>query len=78
MLLSSRQDRLVPQLLLSSDENCKMAKKGGGVSAKLYPLQCIFCVQDSKYKQKSKVQELPAWVRKVLDIRRPEHNQVKF
>jgi len=49
----------------------KMVKKGGTISAKLCVLQCIFCVQDTKYKQ-SKVQELPAQGRKVLDIRSPE------
>jgi len=38
----------------------KMVKKSGTVSAKLCPIQRIFCVQDTKYKQKSKVQELPA------------------
>ena len=37
----------------------KWSKKGGTISAKLCALQCIFCVQDTKYKQ-SKVQELPA------------------
>ena len=46
-----------------------MVKKGGIISAKLCTLQCIFCVQDTKYKQKSKVQEIPAQGRKVLDIR---------
>jgi hypothetical protein len=49
----------------------KWSKKGGTLSAKLCALQHIFCVQDTKYKQ-SKVQELPAWGRKVLDIRNPE------
>jgi len=49
-----------------------MVEKSGIVSAKLCFLQCIFCVQDTKYKQKSKVQELPALGRKVLDIRSPE------
>ena len=44
---------------LSSEENCKMVKKGGTLSAKPCALQRIFCVQDAKYKQ-SKVQELPA------------------
>jgi len=43
-------------------------KKTGTVSAKLCSLQCIFCVEDTKYKQKSKVQELSAQGRKVLDI----------
>jgi hypothetical protein len=33
--------------------------------------QCIFGVQDTKYKQKRKVQELPAQGRKVLGIRIP-------
>ena len=51
-----RQGRPVPQLLHSSKENCKVYKKGGIVSIKL----CTFRVQDIKYKQKSKVQELPA------------------
>jgi len=37
---------------LSSEENCKMVEKSGTVSAKLCSLQCIFCVQDTKYKQK--------------------------
>ena len=55
-----------------------MAKKLGTVSAKLCSLQRIFIVQDTKYKQKSKVQELPLWDRKVLDIICPEYNQVKF
>ena len=45
-----------------------MVEKTGTVSAKLCSLQCIFCVQDTKYKQKSKVQDLPARGRKVLDI----------
>jgi hypothetical protein len=40
--------------------NCKMVEKSGTVSAKLCSLQCIFCVQDTKYKQKSKVQKLHA------------------
>ena len=45
----------------------------------LYLLNCalfntFFCVQGTKYKQKSKVQELPARGRKVLDIRSPESN----
>jgi len=38
----------------------KWSKKSGTVSAKLCSLQRIFCVQHTKYKQKSKVQELPA------------------
>ena len=62
----------MPQLLLGSKEDCKMVEKGGIVSAKLCNLQCIFCVQDTEYKQKSRVQELPAPGRKVLDIRSPE------
>ena len=37
----------------------KWSKKGGTTSSTLCDLQCIFCVQDTKYKQ-SKVQELPA------------------
>jgi len=37
----------------------KWSKKDGTISAKLCALQCIFCVQDTKYKQ-SKVQEIPA------------------
>jgi hypothetical protein len=32
-----------------------MVYKSGTVSAKLSTLQCTFCVQDTKYKQKSKV-----------------------
>ena len=56
----------------------KCSKKGGIVSAKLCAHKCIFCVQDTKYKQKSNVQELPAWGRKVLDIRSPEWKWVKF
>jgi hypothetical protein len=32
----------------------KSVKKGGTVSAKLCALQCIFCVQDAKYKVKYK------------------------
>ena len=46
-----------------------MVKKGGIISAKLCTLQCV---QDTEYKQKSKVQELPARGRKVPDIRSPE------
>jgi len=46
-------------------------KKVATISAKLYTLQRIFCVQDTKYRQ-SKVQELPARTRKVLNIRSPE------
>ena len=47
----------------------------------LYLLNCalfntFFCVQDTTYKQKSKVQELPAWGRKLLDIRSPESKWV--
>ena len=38
----------------------KWSKKSGTVSAKLCSLQHIFCVQVTQYKQKSKVQELPA------------------
>ena len=43
----------------------------------LYLLNCalfsaFFCIQDTKYKQKSKVQEFLARGRKVLDIRSPE------
>jgi hypothetical protein len=57
---------------LSSEENCKMVEKGGTVSAKVCAPQRIFCAQDTKYKQESKVQELPARGRKVLDIRSPE------
>ena len=53
-----RQGRPIPQSLLSSEENCKMFKKGGTISAKLCALEHIFFVQDTKYKQ-SKVQELP-------------------
>ena len=49
-----------------------MVENVGTVSAKLRALQCIYCVQDTKYKQESKVQELPARGRKVLDIRSPE------
>jgi len=48
-----------------------MVEKSGTVSAKLCSLQRIFCVQDTIYKQKSKVPELPARGRKVLDIRSP-------
>jgi hypothetical protein len=44
--------RPVPQFSLTSEENCKMVEKIGTVSAKLCSLQCIFCVQDTKYKQK--------------------------
>jgi len=54
-----------------------MVKKGGTVSVKPCALQHIFCVQDAKYKQ-SKVQELPAWVMKVLKIRSPKSKWVKF
>jgi len=59
-------------------KNCKMVKKGDAVSSKLGTLQCIFCVQDTEYKQRSKVQELPVQCRKVLDIRSSELKQVKF
>jgi hypothetical protein len=58
---------------LSSEENCKIVEKSGTVSAKLCSLQRIFfCVQYTKYKQKSEVQALPARGKKVLDIRSPE------
>jgi hypothetical protein len=40
---------------LSSEEHCKMVNKSGTVSAKLCTPQHIFCVQDTKYKQKPKV-----------------------
>jgi len=36
------------------------------------------CVQDTKYKQKSKVHEFLAWGRKGLDMRSPELKWVKF
>jgi hypothetical protein len=49
-------------------QKTKMVKKGGTIPAKF---QHIFCVQDTKYKQ-SKVQELSARGRKVLDIRSPK------
>ena len=39
----------------------KWFKKGGIVSAKLCTVQHIFCVQKTKYKQKSEVHELPAF-----------------
>jgi len=32
----------------------KWSKKGGTISAKLCALECIFCVQDTKYKVKYK------------------------
>ena len=51
-----RQGTQVPQLLLGSAENCKMVKKGGTIPTKLWALQHIFCVQDTKYQQ-SKVQD---------------------
>ena len=38
----------------------------------------FFCIHDIKYKQKSKVHEIPAWARKVLDIRNPESKWVQF
>ena len=49
----------------------------------LYLLNCalfnaLFCVQETKYKHKSKVHELPAQGRKVLDIRGPESKLVQF
>jgi len=49
----------------------------------LYLLNCalfsaFFCVQDTKYKQKSKVRELSARGRKVLDIRSPGSKWVQF
>jgi hypothetical protein len=53
-------DRPVPQLLLSSRENCKIFEEVSTVSSKLCALQRIICVEGTKYKQKSKVQELPA------------------
>ena len=37
-----------------------MVEKHGTVSAEMCSLQRILSVQDTKYKQKSKVQELPA------------------
>jgi len=49
-----RLDRPVPQLLLSSKENCKMVEKGGIVSAKLCTLECIFCVQTPNTNKKVK------------------------
>ena len=45
-----------------------MVEKSGTVSDKLCSLQCIFYVQDTKHKQKRKVQELPARGRKELGI----------
>jgi len=50
-----------------------MVKKNGVLYLLNYVLfnTVFFCVQDTKYKQ-SKVQELPARGRKVLDIRSPE------
>ena len=64
-----REGRPVPQLLLSPEENCKMV----GKKVVLYLLNCalfnaFFCLQDTRYKQKGKVQELPARGRKVLDM----------
>ena len=50
----------------------KWSEKRGTVSAKLCALQRIVYLQNAKCKQKSKVQELPARGRKVLDIRSPE------
>ena len=50
----------------------KIGEKGGIVTAEVCTLHCIFCVQDTWYKQKNKLQELPARGRKVLDVRRPE------
>jgi len=55
-----------------------MVEKSSTVSVKLFSLQHIFCVKDTKYKQKSKVQELPASGTKVLDIRSPELKWVQF
>jgi hypothetical protein len=72
------KSRPVPQLLLSSEENCKMVRKGGTVSAKLCSLNCMFCVQDTNYTHTNKVQKLPARGRKVLDIWSPESKLVKF
>jgi hypothetical protein len=37
-----------------------MVDKRGTVSAKLCAVQRMFCVKDTKYRLKSKVQELPA------------------
>ena len=54
-----------------------MVKKDGTTPAKLRALQRIFCVQDTKYKQ-SKVQEISARGRKVLDIRSSESKWGKF
>ena len=62
----STQGRPVPQLFVSSEENCKMVKKGGIVSAKLCALQCIFCVQDTKYTQKLKYKNFLHEVRRSL------------
>ena len=42
------------------------------------PFNAFFCIHDIKYKQKSKVHELPAWATKVLDIRNPESKWVQF
>jgi hypothetical protein len=67
-----RQGRPVPQFLLGSEKHCKMVDQSGTVSAKLCTLQHVFCVQDTKYKQKSKLQERPAHGRKVLDISSPK------
>ncbi|GFG28455.1 hypothetical protein Cfor_11355 [Coptotermes formosanus] len=49
-----RKGRPVPQLLPSFQENCQMVEKVGIVSAKLSTAQCIFCVQNTKHKQKIK------------------------
>ena len=38
----------------------------------------FFCVQDTQYKQKRKVQELPAQGRKVLDIRSLESDELQL
>jgi len=50
-------------------KNCQIVEKDGNVSAKLDTLQCFCCVQNTKHKQKRKVQELPAHGTKVLHIR---------
>jgi len=60
----------------------KKKKKKKKKNVVLYLLNCTlfnaFFVYRTLNTNKTKVQELPAQGRKVLDIRRPEHNQVKF
>ena len=60
-----------------------MVEKSGTVSAKLCTLQCIFCVQDNKYKQKSEVQELlrevgRSWISEVQNRSEPSSDDLQL